>query len=193
MSVEESWEKIEQWLARHAPDEPALPEPCTLADIQHLHVQLGVRLPEDVERSLLRHDGSAATTIIPPGFTLLSTEDILKKRTSWLRFAMTDDSNLSENDKPFIVPIAALSTNMILVDTRTGKLGWWDIEGPYSSDAELPGGTLSSVLNFVGSLLSSPRPWIAVLPGDDEWEATDAHPDFPRTLCWTEDELPGRA
>ncbi|MFB7935428.1 SMI1/KNR4 family protein [Streptomyces sp. NPDC056039] len=190
MSVEESWDKIEQWIFRHAPDELALPGPCTPSRIQQLRDQLGVRLPEDVERSLLRHDGSGTTTIIPPGFTLLNTEEILKKRASWLRFAMTDDSNLSETDKPFIIPIAALSTNMLLVDTRTGKLGWWDIESPYSSAAQLPGATLSSVLDFVGNLLASPRPWIAILPGDEEWEATEAHPDLPRTLCWTEDELP---
>ncbi|MFG2651302.1 SMI1/KNR4 family protein [Streptomyces sp. NPDC048436] len=189
MTVEESWEKIERWIARYAPEEDSLPGPCAHADLERLYECLGVRLPEDVERSLLRHDGSGLTVILPPGFTLLGVDDILAKRETWLRYAAPDDSNLRKGDKPFLVPFAALSVTQLLVDTRTGRLGWWDIEECFLWEEEPLWHSLTSALDFVGNLLASPPPWIAVLPGDEEWEVTDRDPDFPGTLVWTEDPV----
>ncbi|WP_409235628.1 hypothetical protein [Streptomyces sp. PA5.6] len=128
MTVEESWEKIERWIAQHAPEEDPLPAPCTRADLERLYESVGEQLPEDVERSLLRHDGSGLTDIFPPGYTLLGIEDIVYHREIWLRYGALNDTNLKEGHKRFLVPFAALSVTQLLVDTRTGRLGWWDIE-----------------------------------------------------------------
>jgi hypothetical protein len=49
--------------------------------------------------------------------------------------------------------------------------------------------SFAGALDFVGNLLASPPPWIAILPGGDEWEVTDRDPDFPGTLVWTEDSV----
>ncbi|MGW7272045.1 SMI1/KNR4 family protein [Streptomyces sp. NPDC054864] len=189
MTVEQSWEQIESWIAQHAPEEIPLPAPCTHNELEALYESLGGQLPEEVERSLLRHNGSGLTTILPPGFTLLGIEDIQDKRATWLKYAAPDDVNLAEEDKPFLVPFAALSVIQLLVDTRTGRIGWWDIEQGFFWERDALWYSLTSVLDFVGSLLSSPRPWIAILPGDEEWEVTDRHPDFPGTLEWTEDPI----
>jgi hypothetical protein len=189
VSVEESWGKIERWIAQHAPEEDPLPAPCTRADLEFLYESLGGQLPDDVERSLLRHNGSGLTVILPPGFTLLSVEDILKKRATWLKYAAPDDCNLAEEDKPFLVPFAALSVIQLLVDIRTGRIGEWDIEQGFAWERDPLWRSFTSALDFVGNLLASPPPWIAILPGDDEWEVTDRDPDFPGTLVWTEDPV----
>ncbi|ATM24804.1 hypothetical protein SMD44_p20021 (plasmid) [Streptomyces alboflavus] len=189
MSVEESWAKIECWIAQHAPEEPELPGPCTCEDLESLYERLDVRLPEDVEQSLLRHDGSGLTEILPPGYTLLGIERILENRATWLKYATPDDANLAEEDKPFLVPVAELSVEKLMVDTRTGRLGSWDIEQGYFSSTDPLRASLSAALDFVGNLLDSPRPWILPLPGGGELEATDMDLDFPGTLVWTEEPL----
>ncbi len=97
-----------------------------------------------------------------------------------------NDANLEKGDKPFLVPFAALSVTQLLVDTRTGRLGWWDIEQCFHWEVDPLWSSFARALGFVGDLLASPRPWIATLPGDDEWEVTDRDPDFPGTLAWTE-------
>ncbi|MEU7576736.1 SMI1/KNR4 family protein [Streptomyces sp. NPDC041068] len=189
MSVQESWAKIEHWIAQHAPEEPELPGPCTREDLERLYGHLGVRLPEDVEQSLSRHDGSGLTDILPPGYTLLGIEGILENRATWLKYATPDDANLAEEDKPFLVPVAELSVAKMMVDTRTGRLGSWDIEQGYFRSEDPLHASLSVALEFVGNLLASPPPWFATLPGDEEWEVTDRHPDFPGWLVWTEEPL----
>ncbi|MER5257123.1 hypothetical protein [Streptomyces sp. NPDC002855] len=190
MAVAEAWEKIERWIAQQAPEEDPLPGPCTRRDLDRLYDRIGGRLPKDVEESLLRHDGSGFTTVIPPGFTLLGVEDILRNHATWLHYAREDDRNLRAGDKAFLVPVTELSVTKGLVDIRTGQLGWWDIEQGYMPPDGPLDASLSAVLEFVGNVLASPPPWIAILPGDEEWEATDVDPDFPGTLQWTE-ELPG--
>ncbi|GAA1386067.1 hypothetical protein GCM10009639_09430 [Kitasatospora putterlickiae] len=57
-TVEESWDRIESWLARHAPVTHGLLRPPALpADIAAAELRLGVAFPSDLRRSLLRHDG----------------------------------------------------------------------------------------------------------------------------------------
>ncbi|KJY18558.1 SMI1/KNR4 family protein, partial [Streptomyces katrae] len=57
-TVEESWDRIESWLARHAPITHGLLRPAAvLADITAAEARLGVAFPPDLRESLLRHDG----------------------------------------------------------------------------------------------------------------------------------------
>ncbi|MFI9329262.1 SMI1/KNR4 family protein [Kitasatospora sp. NPDC052868] len=57
-TVEESWDRIESWLARHAPvTHGLLRPPALLADIAAAELRLGVAFPPDLRTSLLRHDG----------------------------------------------------------------------------------------------------------------------------------------
>ncbi|MFD9909389.1 hypothetical protein [Streptomyces sp. NPDC059063] len=187
MSVDESWEKIEHWLDRYAPEEAPLPGPCSRLQLDQLHDRIGVRLPEDVEQSLLRHNGSGLTDIIPIGYRLHSVQDIEKTHLRTLRYRLEDDPHRPGNDSYLIVPIAELNVRQLVVDTRTGRLGGWDVEeiGYEWSDDPL-WSSLSSVLEFVGNVLASPPPWVARLP-DRTSQATDVDPDFPGTLVWTDD------
>ncbi|WP_406096348.1 SMI1/KNR4 family protein [Kitasatospora purpeofusca] len=57
-TVEQSWDRIESWLARHAPVTHGLLRPPALrADIAAAELRLGVAFPPDLRESLLRHDG----------------------------------------------------------------------------------------------------------------------------------------
>ncbi|MFE6750629.1 SMI1/KNR4 family protein [Kitasatospora purpeofusca] len=57
-TVEQSWDRIESWLARHAPVTHGLLRPPALpTDIEAAELRLGVAFPPDLRESLLRHDG----------------------------------------------------------------------------------------------------------------------------------------
>ncbi|MET8830513.1 SMI1/KNR4 family protein [Streptomyces sp. NPDC004610] len=57
-TVGESWDRIEDWLSRHAPVTLSrLRPPASTADIEAAQRTLGVTLPDDVAASLRRHDG----------------------------------------------------------------------------------------------------------------------------------------
>ncbi|MYS09664.1 hypothetical protein GTW71_25255 [Streptomyces sp. SID6041] len=57
-TVEESWDRIESWLARHAPvTHGLLRPPAAPADVAAAELRLGVAFPPDLRESLLRHDG----------------------------------------------------------------------------------------------------------------------------------------
>ncbi|MEV6955573.1 SMI1/KNR4 family protein [Streptomyces sp. NPDC051183] len=57
-SVDESWGRIEAWLAQYAPASHAgLRPPALPQDIQEAERRLGLTFPPDLKESLLRHDG----------------------------------------------------------------------------------------------------------------------------------------
>ncbi len=147
-----------------------------------------MRLPGDVEQSLLRHNGSGSTDIIPIGYRLHSVQDIERKHLGTLRYRLEDDEYRLGNDSRLVVPIAELNVSQLVVDTRTGRIGGWDPEEVgYEWDDDPLWSSLSSVLEFVGNVLASQSPWIAQLPNGTVSEATYMDPDFPGTLVWTDD------
>ncbi|MER5863238.1 SMI1/KNR4 family protein [Kitasatospora sp. NPDC002040] len=57
-TVDESWDRIERWLAQHAPvTHGLLRPPAVPADVAAAELRLGVAFPPDLRESLLRHDG----------------------------------------------------------------------------------------------------------------------------------------
>ncbi|MEU4799280.1 hypothetical protein [Streptomyces sp. NPDC023327] len=55
-------------------------QPCTRSELDGLYRTLGVRLPENVERSLLRHNGSGLTDVIPSMYALYSVPAPVDRR-----------------------------------------------------------------------------------------------------------------
>lgn len=175
VTINESWEKIERWLARYAPAEE-LPGSAGRDDVARLCDQIGIQLPPDVEQSLLRRNGSGLVTIVPPGFVLYGVDEIARS-----------EGRFDKGDEPVYVPIGSLGPLEMIVDTRTGRIGSHDsVDGCFWSDDPL-WASFSTVLAFVADALDSPPPWIAMLPGEEEWEATYEDADFPGTLVWTEE------
>lgn len=58
-AVNRQWRRIESWLKRHAPrSHRTLGKPGKAADIAAAEAEMGLRFPDDLRASLLRHDGS---------------------------------------------------------------------------------------------------------------------------------------
>ncbi len=73
--VDRAWDRIETWLAEHAPaSAAALPPPADDAAIARAQRAAGVRFPAALVASLRRHDGAAR--LFPPRMTPLSAARI---------------------------------------------------------------------------------------------------------------------
>ncbi|MHC3469316.1 SMI1/KNR4 family protein [Streptomyces sp. 7R007] len=77
-STTASWSRIETWLARHAPRTRAeLAPPAAPEAIAAAEEAVGMPFPEPLTESLLRHDGTGCGVLLPPFWTMLSTERIV--------------------------------------------------------------------------------------------------------------------
>jgi cell wall assembly regulator SMI1 len=76
--VDAAWQRIEDWLAGHAPTSlRALRPPATAARIEALQRQMSVPFPPDLVASLRRHDGVAGRGFdLPPFFSPLPADRI---------------------------------------------------------------------------------------------------------------------
>ncbi|WP_327714392.1 SMI1/KNR4 family protein [Streptomyces sp. NBC_00490] len=78
--INSSWDRIEGWLAPHAPRTFAsLPPPADQGAIDAAQVLLGQRFPAELAESLLRHDGSGHFDVLG-AFQLMSTREIVSTR-----------------------------------------------------------------------------------------------------------------
>jgi cell wall assembly regulator SMI1 len=77
--VDAAWQRIETWLAAHAPtSRRALRPPATAARIDQAQRRMSVAFPPDLVASLLRHDGSAARgPSLPPFYTPMPVDEIV--------------------------------------------------------------------------------------------------------------------
>lgn len=82
MRVDRAWERIETWLAEHAPVTAAsLRQPADDETIMATQREVGVRLPAELVASLRRHDGVSGRDLrtefrFPLGMSPLSTKNI---------------------------------------------------------------------------------------------------------------------
>lgn len=103
-TVEQSWARIESWLAQHAAVSHGLLRPPALPrDIAAAELRLGVTFPPDLKASLLRHDGVQLQDGTPTlGYygPLSGVEDIVQS-TEFLRDvgADLDEDELDEEER----------------------------------------------------------------------------------------------
>ncbi|MDN3028260.1 SMI1/KNR4 family protein [Streptomyces sp. S.PB5] len=77
-SIPESWARIETWLADNAPRTFAeLAPPAERAAIAMAEEAIGLAFPRPLTESLLRHDGTADSVLLPPFWMMLSTQHIV--------------------------------------------------------------------------------------------------------------------
>ncbi|GGV30097.1 hypothetical protein GCM10010495_53090 [Kitasatospora herbaricolor] len=98
LTVEESWTRIETWLARHTAVSRRLLRPAALpADIAAAELRLGVKFPPDLKDSLLRHDGVQLQDGTPTlgYYGPLSGVDDIVRSTEFLRNV---GAGLAENE-----------------------------------------------------------------------------------------------
>ncbi|MCX4625388.1 SMI1/KNR4 family protein [Streptomyces sp. NBC_01443] len=106
LTVEQSWARIETWLAQHAAVSHGLLRPPALpGDIAAAELRLGVTFPPDLRESLLRHDGvqlQDGTLTLGYYGPLSGVEDIIRS-TGFLRDVGEDvaehEADLDEEDR----------------------------------------------------------------------------------------------
>lgn len=100
--IKTQWDRIERWLAAHAPGILAgLNPPATLQRIREVERLLDCEFPPDVVDSFLIHDGQTADSPgVIAGDELYGLDDILRSWTTWkdLIDKGTFDGNESESD-----------------------------------------------------------------------------------------------
>lgn len=89
-SVDESWDRIADWLDRHAPPTAAaVNPPANESALAQAEATLGLPLPADLVAWWRRANGMRWTNplpgaLLPPGFLPYSVEEALKSRQTWL-------------------------------------------------------------------------------------------------------------
>ncbi|MGW8376043.1 SMI1/KNR4 family protein [Streptomyces sp. ODS28] len=78
--IPESWERVERWLAAHAPaTHSALLPPATPDEVVAAERAIGMAFPEPLVESLQRHNGTdrgSLPGLLPPFWSLLGTEEM---------------------------------------------------------------------------------------------------------------------
>ncbi|MEV0381101.1 SMI1/KNR4 family protein [Nonomuraea sp. NPDC050643] len=97
-AVNRQWRRIETWLRANAPaSHRTLGRPATPAAVAAAEAQMGMRFPDDLKASLLRHDGSTgsddAWAFGPLGNESLSVEEI---RRTWRMLCDIDDEDITD-------------------------------------------------------------------------------------------------
>ncbi|GIH17685.1 SMI1/KNR4 family protein [Rugosimonospora africana] len=154
--VEQSWIRIERWLAAHAPRTAAtLRPPAAPAAIAESQRTIGVTFSDDLIASLLRHDGCThddASFRLPGDYRLMPVADIVpdwRIKTDALAQTDTDRRLLGSYWHPGWIPFADTNAvDALVVDCRPGG-------APGAVGTHLKGdGTHFGTWTSVGALLA---------------------------------------
>jgi cell wall assembly regulator SMI1 len=126
--VDKAWQRIEKWLAAHAPaGARALRPPASAARIDELQRRMSVAFPPDLVASLRRHDGvsGAAAFTLPPFFAPSPLAGILRDWQVNCEVLADEDMDWTDAwwDKAFVPFAAAGDGGSLVVDQRPGGHG----------------------------------------------------------------------
>ncbi|GAA0854734.1 SMI1/KNR4 family protein [Streptosporangium amethystogenes subsp. fukuiense] len=95
-AVNRQWRRIERWLAANAPESlRTLGRPARARTIAVAEAQMGLRFPDDLRASLLRHDGARVVgDIWPFGFIGNRNQGVREIRDTWRRFCGMDGEDI---------------------------------------------------------------------------------------------------
>ncbi|MEV1000906.1 SMI1/KNR4 family protein [Nonomuraea sp. NPDC050202] len=170
------WRRIERWLARKAPaDHRDLKGPARPIDIARAEAAMGLRFPDDLRASLLRHDGAAFGPA--PFYSLMSAEDA---RRDWKMLCdiLLDEAELAPDwwDGHLIPFAAANDGGNLFIDTRTGRTGEYYNETGLDRRPEVVWPSYLALLEDTARALETGRPirgWRpAVRQGRLDWRTT---------------------
>ncbi|WP_326828454.1 SMI1/KNR4 family protein [Streptosporangium sp. NBC_01810] len=95
-AVNRQWRRIERWLAANAPESlRTLGRPARARTIAVAEAQMGLRFPDDLRASLLRHDGARLVDDTWPfGFIGNRNQGVRGIRDTWRRLCGTDGEDI---------------------------------------------------------------------------------------------------
>ncbi|MEZ0075770.1 SMI1/KNR4 family protein [Planotetraspora sp. GP83] len=129
-AVNRQWRRIEKWLKAHAPvTYRRLTRPASARMIAKVEAKTGMRVPDSLRASLLRHDGgpSGSGLELPPFYTMVGVADIADSWDTscqlgggWVPFAVSGDGGF------------------LFADSRTGEIGEYFPEDGRPTQAQWP-------------------------------------------------------
>ncbi|GLX07580.1 SMI1/KNR4 family protein [Microbispora sp. NBRC 16548] len=170
------WRRVERWLARKAPVTfKRLRPPARPLDIAGSEAAMGLRFPDDLRASLLRHDGAGSLGFGPaPFYELMSAKHI---HSEWKMLCDIGGDSLGYWWSGDLIPFAyAIDGGNLFVDTRTGKTGEFFNEEGLTLEGDVVWPSYLALLKATTRSLETGRPirgWRPkVVKGELEWEST---------------------
>ncbi|MEU3045625.1 SMI1/KNR4 family protein [Streptomyces sp. NPDC006984] len=165
LPVSSSWQRIDAWLAVHAPTTLALLRPPVAADeLESVQRALGVQLSVELRESLSCHNGVSEWTSLLPEQSPLGAADIAEHWRMCLEIASDNDGLVTRpwDDEPWWHPLwvpwaVSADGNAHVIDLRpgdeAGRLGWAGHSGGGDFSDSWPG--LATYLHEVSRALYS--------------------------------------
>lgn len=143
-AVDRQWKRVERWLREHAPRSHArLAPPAKPRDIAAAEAKLGLRFPDSLRASLLRHDGNREAGWGGFGFLghwNMSLKEIVSTWTMMCEIDPGDEGDPRNSWwSPRMIPFGDFGDggNLVL-DSVVGDVGWYFNEEGTSFDADEP-------------------------------------------------------
>ncbi|GAA2211756.1 hypothetical protein GCM10009850_072160 [Nonomuraea monospora] len=192
-AVNRQWRRIESWLREHAPRSyRTLGKPGKAADIAAAEAEMGLRFPDDLRASLLRHDGSVhLDDVWAFGFLGHTNASVAEILTDWRGLCEIDSENEGDGgdenarsqwwDGRMLAVGADGMGDHLVVDSEQRDVGTTDHEGSMSFR---PGGvrirsfhallraTADAMENGTSIGYWKPR----AVAGEVEWDVLDLRP-----------------
>jgi cell wall assembly regulator SMI1 len=187
-AVNRQWRRIETWLKANAPKSySTLGKPGKAGTIAVAEAQMGLRFPDDLRASLLRHDGAASSKDAWAfGFLGNWNQGVRGIRDTWRGLCEIDgDENGDESDPRAewwdgrMIPFGADgSGNHLVIDSVVGDVGDTDHEGSMSfTPGAIRIGSYYELLKETANALETGRSigyWRAeAVDGELEWNIPD--------------------
>ncbi|MEU6997532.1 SMI1/KNR4 family protein [Nonomuraea sp. NPDC046570] len=126
-AVDRQWRLIETWLKRNAPKtHAALRAPARARTIAVAEAQTGLRFPDDLRASLLRHDGTSGAGAF--AFLDARAQSVREIRDEW-RLQCDLDLGWEGSAVPFATGGGEDFTDLMVVDAKDGDVGYFDGQG----------------------------------------------------------------
>ncbi|NRQ37850.1 hypothetical protein HII36_39380 [Nonomuraea sp. NN258] len=121
--VDAAWRRIERWLARKAPaDHRGLGRPARPAEIARAEAAMGLRFPDDLRASLLRHDGGSVD--LSPFYSLTPVKGVLNEWKLLCEIVLDTEPYTGSWWDGHLIPFAenGMGDNLF-ADSATGAVG----------------------------------------------------------------------
>lgn len=177
-----AWRRIERLLARKAPATyRALRAPAAPTAIAKAEAAMGLRFPDDLRASLLRHDGAK-----PGGFGPAPFYEFMSVKSAYADWKMLCGIMLKGPEEVYggswdghLIPFAsAIDGGNLFIDTRTGKTGEYFSEEGLSLQGDVAWPSYLALLVATAESLRTGRPirgWRPTIEkGVLDWEEAGA-------------------
>jgi cell wall assembly regulator SMI1 len=172
------WRRIERWLAREAPvTHRRLRPPAHPAAIAAAEAAMGVRFPDDLRASLLRHDGSESFGFGPPPFYDLLPAKYIRSEWKVMCEVLLDGppENIGAWWSGHLIPYArAADGGLLVIDSRTGRTGEQFSETGLTADGDIARPSYLAVLRATARSLETGDPMMGWRPtvknGELDWK-----------------------